>query len=353
MGDRIPLQYLDNLSKGDFNIDVHSIAIADIADRAERQKTIYQVNAQRLDSIAPNSGFHLARELEFAYQKAIEQKYTELKFLEMIPTDSSVPEGALVYKIEKWDSTGAAQYHRGNSNTKPKVGLSREEEMRPVRHIVTGFELNYFEMKAAGYSGQDLRGKMERTARRVVQEFLHEKTLVGSAADDVFGAITYPYFPKTASTVEIGPNSASTPAEQLAELLRLAKLNFVVTDEKFSPDSLAMPTEQYLHIKETQLSFNGEQKTILEAFKLRSGISQVMSLPHLKELGGSGQDVMFFYRRNNMDAIANVIVKPFTMLPVSESGSFGGLYVPCYMSHGGVRSFEPMHQLICHTPTPS
>lgn len=348
----IPTQYLSDLGGGDFNIDVRSIAVSQINDSVERQKTIFQLNQTKLDSLAPGSGFHLARELEFAYQKAIEQKYTELKFLSMIPTDSSVPEGALVYKIEKWDSTGSAQYHRGNSNTKPKVGLSREEEFRSIRHIVTGFELNFFEMKAAAYSGQDLRGKMERTARRVVQEFLHEKTLVGSAEDDVFGAITYPYFPKTASTVEIGPNSTATAAEQLAELLRLAKLNFLATDEVFSPDSLAMPTEQYMHIKETQLSFQGEQKTILEAFTMRSGISQVMSLPHLKGAGGDGQDIFFFYRRNNMDAIANVIPKQFTMMPVSESGSFGGLYVPCYMSHGGVRSFEPMHQLICKTPTP-
>lgn len=352
MADR-PVSYSEKIEGTGAPMSLESVRIAEINDPAERAREVYRANTLRLDSIAPGRGQFLARELEYAYQRTIEQVYTDLKLFSLVPRDSEVPEGAMVYKIKKEDSTGSAQYYRGNSNTKPKVGLYSEEELRPVRHIITGFEINYFEEKAAAFAQQNLRGRMERTARRVMEEFHHDKLLVGSAQDDVYGVVTYPFIPKTASTVEIGPNSVSNAEAQLNELLRLARINWLASDEKFGPDTMVCSSAMYRHIKETQIAFQGDTVTILEAFLKRSEISEVISLPHLKNLAPDGNDIILFMKRGDQESLADVVPKGFTMLPAEPSGSLGGLYVPCYMSHGGVRSWKPLNNLIVYTPTPN
>lgn len=321
-----------------FNTENHS------RERAER---VMAINEARLDSLAPNKGFHLARELEYAYQAVIEQKRPELKGLSLIPTDSEVPAGAMSYKITSEDMTGSARYHRGEGYTIPRAGVTRDEELRPVRHIITGFELDMFELQASNFAGTNIRAKFQRAARRAMDEFLNEKVWLGSDEDDVYGILTYPFVPKTSSSVTI---SDATAAEDiLAELIRLAQLQFINSKEVFSPDTLALPTRQYEYIKSTQINTAGPTQTILEAFLRDNGhVNEVQSIPFLRSQGAGGTDVALFFKRNDAMAAANVIPTQFTMLPAETNGF--SIFVPCYMSHGGVRMWYPLNNLVAYTP---
>jgi hypothetical protein len=316
-------------------------------DAESRAREVYQANVQRLDALAPGHGIHLARELEFSYQRVLETVYTDLKALTLFPVDSTVPKGALQYRITSEDMTGSAKYHRGEGYSAPRVGLTRNEELRPVRHIINGFELDTFELAASNYAGTDIRGRMERAAKRAMSEFLDAKTWLGSGPDDVYGVINYPYVPKTASSVSI--SGASTPAQILAELNRLAKQQFVNTDEKFSPNTLAMPTRQREYIRQTQMDLSGTLQTIEQAFLRDNGhIDKIESVPLLAGAGPGSEDILLFFKREDQDSIANVIPENFSMLPAETQGF--SIFVPCYMSHGGVRMWYPLNNMVCYSP---
>jgi len=347
----IPM-YLDSLSQATGKYKVGDSAVRILLNTSqgrERAEAIFEINKQRLDALAPGHGVHLARELEFTYQRVIEQKYTALKALEMFPVDGSVPAGALTYRITSEDMTGSAKYHRGESYSMPSMSMTRNEEIRPVRHIINGFSLDMFELKASNYAGTNIRATFERAARRSMMEFVDAKSWTGSVADDVYGVITYPYVSKTASTITI--DDSSTPEDILAELVRLAQLQFLNTDEVFSPDTLALPTRQREYIRSTYLSLaSGNQETIEQAFlRLNGHIDQVMSVPHLRGAGEGGTDVLLFFKRNDADAIANVIPEAFQMLPAETQGF--QMHVPCYMSHGGIRMWYPLYNLVVFSPS--
>lgn len=303
-------------------------------------------NAQRLDSLAPGNGLHLARELEFAYQELLREQYKPLTALENFPVDRRVPEGALTYKIARISHQGDAKYHRGNSYDIPRSGASVEEEIRPIRHIVTMIELDMFEQQASNFAGSNLRAELREGAVRAMREFLNQKTWFGSEADDVYGVLNYPFVPKATSSVTI--DSSSDADTILAELHRLANLSIELSDGTFSPDTMLLPIKTHNYVSTTKRSATTDQ-TILEAFKQNSAvISEVKPVPELKAAGPSGQDVILFYRRNDQRAISNVVPKEFTMLPVQEQNF--SLSIPCYMSHGGVMMRDPLNNLVVYTP---
>ena len=344
------MTYLDSVS-GNSRVSAEgaSVLFDTPAQSKARAQAVMAMNERRLDSVFAGKGFHLARELEFAYQAVIEQKYAELKGLTLIPKDTEVPAGATTYKITSEDSVGSARYHRGEGMTVPRVGVTRDEEHRPVRHIINGFELNVFELKSSDFASTNIRAKFQRTAQRAMMEFLNEKVWLGSDQDDVYGILNYPYCPKMASTVEISEASTSTNEEILAELNRIARTQYVNTEEVFSPDTMCMPTRQYEFISQTQMNFAGTVQTIKEAFLRDNGhITSVESVPFLRGKGPNGEDVILCIKKNDSNAAANVVPEDFSMLPAEANGF--SIFVPCYMSHGGVRMWYPLNNLIVYSP---
>lgn len=315
---------------------------------AERR---FQMNAKRLDSVIPGAGLHLAREVEFAYQEVLRTKYAPLSALSLFPTDGRVPPGALTYKMKRLSHTGDARYHRGNNADMPRSGVSSEEQIRPVRHIVTSVALDFFEEQTSQFAGTNLRGELRDAAARSVQEFLNTKTWFGDNDLDVYGVLNYPYVPRADSTISISSATAD-PMDILEELNRLAALASEVSSGVFMPNTMVMPIRQHNYISQTRLSSSDLSKTIKQAFlEQQLFITDIKTAPELSGAGDGGEDVLVLYRANDQNSIANVIPQGFTMLPVQQDGF--NLSIPCYMSHGGVRMVEPLSNLIVTTPAVS
>lgn len=343
----INLQYADAIESAGIAPQNAGLIRLDAKTLARRRM---QLNAQRFDSVAPGNGLHLAREVEFAYQEVLKEKYSPLSALTLFPTDSRVAPGALTYKIKRVSHQGQAKYHRGNSNDIPRVGASMDEEIRPVRHIVSMISLDFFEQQTSNFAGTNLRGELRDSAVRAIQEFLNTKTWHGSSEMDVYGVLNYPYVPKAASTVTIG--SGSNAEDILEELHRLASLASEISDTTFMPNTLVLPVRQHNYIAQTKLSTTDLSETIKSSF-LKDGIyiDSIVTAPELAGAGPNGEDVMLFYRRNDQNSITNVIPQGFTMLPVQEQNF--NLSIPVYMSHGGVRMVDPLNNLVVYTPAAS
>lgn len=307
-----------------------------------------KLNAQRLDSVAPGNGLMLARDLEFAYQQVLKDKYSPLSALTLFPTDSRVPVGATTYKLKRMQQQGSARYHRGNNSDIPGASISMEEQIRPVRHIVSSIQYDMFENESAGFAGINLRGELQASASRAMQEFLNTKTWEGDDDLDVYGILNYPYVPKVNSTVSISSATAN-PEDILEELHRLAALPSEISDNVFMPNTLVMPIRQSNYISQTKLSTSDLTETIQRSFLKESNfITNIVVAPELAGAGPNGEDVMFFYRSNDQSSVANVIPRGFTMLPVQEQNFM--LSIPCYMSHGGVRMDNPLNNMVVYTP---
>lgn len=327
--------------------DASLATLPSVQEKQVRVKKNAEFIMARNDSIAPAKALHMARALEFSFDEKLREKRAPLKALSLIPMDMRVPEGALTYKITRQRHQGAARYHRGNSGDTPRVGTSADEELRPVRHVVTMIEMDFFEEAASNFAGASLQGEMSYAANRVMEEFLNGKVWLGDTANDVYGVLNYPYVPKTVSAVTIDTVTAADTI--LAELHRLANNASEVSETVFSPNTLLLPTKKYNILSTRKRSATTDQ-TILQAFLQDNPfIDAVEVVPELAGQGISGaEDAMIMYRRNDSDSIANVVPKGVTMLPMQVDNF--STKIPVYMTHGGVIMRDALNNLVIYSP---
>jgi hypothetical protein len=345
-----PLQYSDQLASLDARTQSLVLNARNMTPKQFAQAR-FQENARRLDSVSPGNGLLLARDVEYAYQEVLRTKYSPLSALTLFPTDSRVPPGALTYKIKRVSHQGEARYHRGNNSDIPRSGASAEEQIRPVRHIVTSIALDMFEQQSASFAGVNLRGELQQGAVRSIQEFLNTKTWHGDNDLDVYGVLNYPYVPKVSSTISVSSATAD-PMDILEELHRLASLASEISDNTFMPNTLVMPVRQANYIAQTKLSSSDLSETIRSSFlKENQFITSIQVAPELAGAGPNGEDVMFLFRSNDQNSVANVVPQGFTMLPVQQQNF--NMTIPCYMSHGGVRMVDPLNNAVVYTPAVS
>ncbi len=301
------------------------------------------MNRQRLDSMAPGQGFHMARQLEHIYDEVLREEFPPTNAMSMIPVDGSVPVGARTHTVRRISQQGEAVVHRGNAPV-PRVSVSQEEESFPVHHYTIGIGFDVFELAASDFANSRLRQELQDASQVVMQEFLNEKTWFGDEAHNIYGVLNYPWTPK-----RVLPLAATASADTDAMLAQFnAAANFAHEESKtvYSPNALIVSPRLYRYMSTTRITGSVSDTTILEFFKKANPrIQTVEEAWEMQGRGPGGTDIMFFCRRDRR-SIANVIPQGFTMLPVQQNGF--EFLIPCYMSHGGVVQRDVLNNLVCY-----
>lgn len=302
------------------------------------------VNKQKLDSLQPGAGFHMARQLEHIYDEVLREEFPPTNAMSMIPVDGSVPVGARTHTVRRISQQGEAVVHRGNASEVPRVSVSQEEEQFPVHHYVIGIGFDIFDLASSDFANSALRQELQDAAQVTMQEFLNEKTWFGDKDHNIYGVLNYPWTPKM-----VLPLAATGGADTDAMLAQLnAAANFAHEESKtvYSPNALIVSPRMYRYMSTTRIANSVSDTTILEFFKKANPrIQTIEEAWEMQGRGPGGTDIMFFCRRNRR-SVANAIVQGFTMLPIQQVG-FENL-IPCYMSHGGVIQRDALNNLVCY-----
>lgn len=327
-------------------------------DRKELRKRRVKENAQKLRSFATNvvgdgfttdavsgsGAYHLARDLEYEYNEVLREEYAPNNALEYIPTDTSIPAGARHHTVKRVSHQGDVEVYRGRSDNMPSVGVSQDKERFPVLTYVTSIRLDFFERQSDSFAGTNLRSELEIAARQAMADFVNDQVWFGDEPNGLPGVWTYPYVPKTLSSVKF--DGTANPDDALAELHRIARLPAITSKQTYRPDTLLTSDRIRDYLAETKRSGTTED-TILEAFlRDNSYVDSVEGIPEARGAGPSGEDIMFFYRKGDRMSAANAIVQDFTMLPVQEDGM--DLCIPIYMQHGGVIMRNALNNVVAY-----
>lgn len=291
--------------------------------------------ARRFDAFDASAALFQAQQLEHRYAEVLREPAPMNNALSLFPIDSSVSPGARTHTVSRLYTDGEVKVHRAGMDV-PRVGLSQQEQTFQVRHYVTSFVYDLFEALSAGFANFALVSELLRTARDVTNEFLNAMTWYGSADDGIYGVLTYPWLAKTISAVEMHAATASTSTQIIAELNRI--LNYPQENSKSTmrPNTVVMSPRLRNYIMGTPRSTTTDTsigKWWLDNFASGKGITSIEEAQELQGVGPGGTDGILFYRRDRL-GISNVIVQPFTTLPVQSQG-FDNVTL-CYMSHGGV-----------------
>jgi len=302
-----------------------------------------RLNAQKFDAAAPGLGFHLARDLEFKYAEVLREEFPPQSAFEAFPIDTSVPAGAKSHTVRRLHQQGEAKVFRGNSTDVPRVGVTQEEEEFPVRHYVVGIGLNIFEEQASNFANSNLRGELQTAAQVTMQEFANHKTWFGDEENGIHGVLNYPWIHKRVVST---PFSQGADAKAvLAALNESANYQHEESKTVYSPNAMITSPRILRILRTLRVDPTHPDKVLDDFLASNPRIQSVSGAWELQGTGPGGTDIILFYRRDKR-SVANVMVKPFTMLPVQQKGF--EMTIPCYMSHGGVIMRDVLNNNICY-----
>lgn len=341
---RVARGYNDSLLGDDFRF-IHGQG-TDRARHARMQRNAAAL--ERMDAVGSGEGILFARDLEHIYDEVIQEDYKPLNAERLIPTDTSVNEAMQKHTVQSISHAAEVTDYRGFGDN-PASGTAAakmDRESFSVGTYVTGIRISFTDRLAEQFANTNLRSELSLAANQAMREFLNERTWYGSDEYDILGVLNYPYVPKTVSSVDM--TSSGTPADQLAELHRLANELGEYSDNTYMPDTLVAPIPLVNYWSNTKVNLDGDTDTILELFlRHNQYVGSVEGIREMAGAGPNGEDVLYFYRANDRMSCVNVIPKAPTMLPVQQDGPFD-LLIPMYMRHGGIIMRKPANNLVVY-----
>lgn len=290
----------------------------------------YGMDNVRKDAFNEGGGMFLPRQLEQVYARVLEEKHPVPNALSMFFTDTSIAPGARTHTVRRFLQDGEAMVYRAGQEV-PKVGVTQVEEQFPVRHYVTSFSTNHFEMLSADFANVNEFERKMRSARRVLEMFMNLKAWYGSEADGLLGVLNYPWLDKKLSSVLF--DGTADPDDVVAELNSAANFPAEQSKETFQPNRMVTSTRVRNYLMNTRLGT--VDKVTIGSFFVENNefINRIESAWEMEGILGSSVDGILFYN-DDQDGIANVVPQGLTSLPIQTFGFDNITYV--YMSHGGI-----------------
>lgn len=309
---------------------------------------------ERTDAANPSQGLHFARDLEHMYAEVLREPRPLQNALRLFPIDTSVPRGAKFHTIRRTYGDGEVKVYRGRGEKIPRVGISQKEETFNVRHYVTSWVCDIFELAASGFANLDQQAELLRTARDIMDDFANWQTWYGDDENGLPGVLNYPWIRKKAIATPFV--AGSDPNDIIRELHRLVDFPYNSQRQAFKPEVLVLSPRVHSFLKQTRIGPDTD-KTILSQFlDTNAHITRVEEAHELQNdvdepIPGvpAGQDVILAYRADRL-GISNVVPQPFTTLPTQELGFEMTTFA--YMSHGGVIMREVGNNIIGYVTPP-
>lgn len=311
---------------------------ADVAEEAGLRMDAAE--AARFDSANPAAGLFMSRQLDQIIARVLETPAPPQNAPLLFPVNTEVQPGAKTYTLRRFEHTGEAVIWRGGAGI-PRVGLTQEEETRPIRHIASSFSFDIYERASAGFANIGLEAGLLKACRRAILERYNKLCWYGDAASDIWGVLTYPYLEK--KVVATPFDGTASPDDVIAELNSMANYAEQQSAGTFKCDT--MITSQYVrnYLMNTPRSSTSDMS--IGKWWLENNSQGITAIKVAHEMKGgtgtsgiaSGSHGILFTKSGDEDAVRLVVPQTFTLLPVQQVAlefvniaymSFGGASMP-------------------------
>lgn len=223
--------------------------------------------------------------------------------------------------------TNSAQgkpFINAHANAIPNISIDREKVSAKVRNLgmIVGYDILEMKRSQRDNSGQDVLTERLNAFNEMYNMWTDEMVYEGDAGFNVEGLINSSQV--VANTVPIGaggttPWNTKTPDEILNDIDELLCNVYEETVNRFPPDTLLIPSQQFCYINSTRVGSSSDN-TILN-FVMKNNISKAKGInleikdsKWLKGAGVGGTDRMIAYTNANR-FIRFPLARPQTIVP--------------------------------------
>jgi len=294
------------------------------------------------------STFFVENQLSRVRDFVVEQQFPEYLIPSggMINVSGAYGPGVDTFSFDTLTKVGQSAILANGAEDIPMVNVYTERRYGKFYTIANGYSYTIQDMNHAEYAGVNLNAQMAVASREIMEAKADEIGFFGEKGYDLQGLVDYPGVPS-----ETAPNGGSgntewstkTPAEIYEDLRKPAADMRAATMGKYSPDTYAMPQEQFDLINETPYPDNQGSETILSFFlktqrQTPQGVQEVIPAPRLKGAFAGGVDglIAFTMRPDRQEFVMG---EDYTQ----EAPQLDGLTykVFAHMRVGGVVVYRP------------
>lgn len=298
------------------------------------------MNPNRLD--AGESAF-FKRELEHIKSKAYDVKYKELNAAAILPVSTDAPSGASEITYRQYSKVGIAKIIADYADDLPRVDVHGVELTAKVRGIGTSYGYSIQEIRESQMAGKNLEQRRANTARRASDEKADDVAWNGDTDYGLQGFINYPgitaYTPPADGTGASRLWSTKTPDQIVRDVTGIVDAIVSTTNGRERPDTLLLPTTQYLYINSTRMT-GGNDTTILQFILKNNAFLKKIAM--VNEMGGAGAGstnrMMAFTA--DPDNVTLEIPQPFEQFDPEKKGL--SYVIACHQRTGGVIIYYPL-----------
>jgi len=296
---------------------------------------------RRLNLDANETAF-LMKELQYIKAKTYDTKFELIKYTQLLPIATDVPETAEQVQWDSYTDVGMAAVIADYAQNAPRVDTYKTANYANIRRIGDSFGYDRTELQRGATTNARLSTRMPEAARRAVEQKFNAVAWVGDSAFKLQGLINYPgileYTVPATGTGTTKTFSTKTPDQIITDVTGMISTIMKATGGVEMPDTWLLPLSQYLDLLNRRLS---DTDTNLLTYILEK-IPMIKKVDWLVELAGAGTgstDRMMMYQ-NSPEKLEYQLVKPYTQLPPVQKGY--GYEVATEAFTGGVTVYYPL-----------
>src|SRR5574344_225811 len=288
------------------------------------------------------------RELETIRAAAYDVIFDEPKLFNLLPKSMEGDPLATDITHRQFTRVGVAKMGGGDYATDfPPVDVYGTETTVKVKPVHASYGYNKDEIARAAKVGRNLEAMRATPAKKAIEMKLDEIARNGESTAGLVGL--YNAVGISAYTVPDGAGGTTTWAtktadEILKDLFGIENYAITSTNGIEVPDTLALPMDEYLQIKQKRIASDSEGKTVLRYFlDNATGIKNVIWLQGLETAAPSSASYdstnMAIAWKNSADKLVFDLPMPFTQEDLLQDGL--KFTVPCRAKTAGVTIFYP------------
>lgn len=289
----------------------------------------------------------LDRELEKIDPSVFEQRKPALNFAGLIPVKSDFQDWQTKYTYRSVDSLGKASFVGQKAHDFPIVNASRAEHTSNILAIGAAVQYDSRELAAASAQGFSLDSALFAAAARAIEEKVNKIAFEGDDESGLHGLFSHPGTLKLAAGNALA--SATSAANNLVELNKLANTAPDSTGQVEAPDVAILPPDSYQAVSQQQRAAGTDTTTLSFWLGTNGYIGEARSLRECRNAsipsGGSRStsDVAASFKRDPM--VMELLYSGIKRLPAMQVGPLC-VQIPFVAYFGGLVIRHPKSVLI-------
>lgn len=250
------------------------------------------MNSGKLDSA---TGMFFARDLEYVRGKGYQVPRGNFSALALFPISHEIPEGAMTFSYEVWDTVGMAKIISNYANDLPRADVVAKKITGEIQTIGNSYGYSFQEIRSARFSGKPIDARRAQAAIRAQNTKINEIAWKGAPSHNLPGFLTntnIPVMVAPATSANKTDFASKTPKEIIDFIGNLISKVTLQSKGFHKANEVWLCPEDMAYIKNTVRS-DLSDKTIYEWLADKNSGVTFKEADELAGAGANGKNVIF------------------------------------------------------------